>query len=63
MALKNKPLYDSEKDRTQILSDSKEKQINKKFERIEDIYFGEIALSRINEKSVSSKEARKQLGL
>ncbi|MBC7473334.1 MAG: hypothetical protein H7263_03510 [Candidatus Sericytochromatia bacterium] len=65
MALKNSPVSGKKKDKV-ILSNKQIKQIQNKIEQAEDIYFGELALSRINDKNdirMSSEEVKAALGL
>ena len=63
MALKNKKLSEPK----QVISKSEKqgiiKKIEKKLEQAEDIYFGELALSRINETKFTSKQVREEFGI
>ena len=58
MALKEK-----DKDKKVLLSEKQLKKIDKKIEDIEDIYFGELALSRKNEPTISMQKMRAKLGI
>lgn len=63
MALKNRPLLESEKTKINIISETSKKKIDKKIDEIENIYLGDIAISRANEQRFSSKDVRKEFGL
>lgn len=65
MALKNKPLSKN-KDKSDFLAPKELKKMEKKMEEIEDIYFGELALSRkdeLHQKKYTEEEIRKEFGL
>lgn len=65
MAIKNKSVTEK-KQNMDLARNEKQiiyRKIEKKLEEAEDIYFGEIALSRINEPKFTSKQVREELGL
>ena len=63
MALKNKLINKPKKTIDKSEKQGIIKKIEKKIEQAEDIYFGELALSRMNETKFTSKQVREELGL